>query len=433
MNGRRRPGSARKEPGAAGPEPAAAKGIRPAPPRRRRPLAESILRLIWRERRISRAEIARRTRLSRSTVSEIVGLLLPTGLVEEVGVGPSAGGRPPIVLEFKDDAFAILGVEMGATHVTAVLTDLRGGVLDWQQESHPVRTDPEGTRALIVKLCDACLAARPHGMDRLVGIGIAVPSPVDPRHPDLLSEVVLPEWQGRSGLTEILAPYGVPVFIDNDANLGALAERWWGAGRGVDNFAYVKVATGVGSGHVIGGKIYRGASGVAGEIGHMAIDPHGGPCICGLRGCLATLVGGPALVGRARALIAEYPVSRLSTGAISVDAIVDAALDRDPLALRLVQEAAEYLGIAVAGLLNLMNPSVVIFGGELARSGDALLAPLRETIRLRTLLSSLIGSEVRASALGPRASAIGAATLVLEAALSDMHLFPPAPQAREAV
>ena len=389
-----------------------------------RPLADSILRLIWNERRISRAEIARRTRLSRSTVSEIVGTLLATGLVEETGIGPSGGGRPPIVLEFKDDACAILGVEMGAAHVTVVLTDLRGHVLKWRQRNHAVRTDPDGTRKLIVDLCEACLAAWPAGAETLLGIGLAVPSPVDPGHPDHLSEVVLPDWHGRSGFTELLARYKVPILMDNDANLGALAEGWWGAGRGVDDFAYIKVATGIGSGHVIGGKIYRGATGVAGEIGHMAIDPRGGPCICGLRGCLATLVGSQALVERAYAMLSKYPESSFKGQTITIGAIEDAALAGDPLALELLQEAAEHLGIAVAGLLNLMNPSMVIIGGELARVGELLLEPLRETVRRRTLVSALAASEVRTSELGPRAIAVGAATLVLEAALADSRFFP---------
>ena len=352
--------------------------------------------------------------------------------MEETGIGPSGGGRPPIVLEFKDDACAILGVEMGAAHVTVVLTDLRGHVLKWRQRNHAVRTDPDGTRALIVDLCEACLAAWPAGAETLLGIGLAVPSPVDPGHPDRLSEVVLPDWHGRSGFTELLARYKVPILMDNDANLGALAEGWWGAGRGVDDFAYVKVATGIGSGHVIGGKIYRGATGVAGEIGHMAIDPRGGPCICGLRGCLATLVGSPALVARADTLLSKYPESSFNGQTITIGAIEDAALAGDPLALELLQEAAENLGIAVAGLLNLMNPSMVIIGGELARVGELLLEPLRETVRRRTLVSSLAASEVRTSELGPRAIAVGAATLVLEAALADSQLFPAVAGRKEA-
>jgi len=385
---------------------------------------DSNLRLIWKEQRISRAEISRRTGLSRSTVSETVDTLIQTGLIAEVGVAPSNGGRPPVVIEFRDDACAILGVDMGAAHVAVALTDLRGRVLVWERRGHPVRTDPEGTRALISGLCETCLANWPPGARRLVGIGVAVPSPVDPAHPDRLSEVVLPAWQGSLGLDVLTKRYGVPVMVDNDANLAALGERWWGAGREVEDFAYIKVATGVGLGHVIKGQIYRGATGVAGEIGHLAIDPNGLPCVCGLKGCLATLVGAPALVARARALLADHPESLLAGTEPTLVSIEDAALAGDPLALALVREAAEHLGIAVAGLLNLMNPAMVVLGGGLARLGDVLLEPLRETIRHRTLISSLVGCEIRTSELGARATAVGAATMVLEAALADLSLFP---------
>ena len=390
---------------------------------RTRPLADSVLRLIWRERQISRAEIARRTGLSRSTVTEIVRDLLQTALVAEVGTGRSRGGRRPIVLEFQDDAYAILGVDIGATHVAVALTDLRGRVLAWNEATHPVRRDPEGTRALIVKLCDACLATEKNGTQQLIGIGVGVPSPVDPGDPYGLSEVVLPEWHGRSGLEGLHGNYGLPVLVDNDANLGALAERWWGAGREVEDFAYVKLATGIGLGHILGGEIYRGAAGFAGEIGHLAIDPHGEPCVCGLRGCLATFVGSNALVARAQGLIAEHPDSVLTGEALTIAAIEDAALAGDRLGLQIVREAAEYLGIAVAGLLNLNNPSMVILGGGLVRVGELLLKPLREAVRSRTLVSSVAAADIRASELGPQAPAVGAATLVLDAALNDPRLF----------
>jgi len=400
------------------------KGLRRTEPGRPRPLADAVLRLIWQERRISRAEIARLANLSRSTVSEIVSEILPMGIVAEIGEGLSRGGRRPIVLEFQDDACVILGVEMGATHVVVALTDLRGNVLTWESREHPVRTDPPGTRQLIAQLCRDCLAA-PAGAGRpLVGIGVALPSPVDPSHPDRLSTIVLPAWESRLGLDDLARHYGVPLMVDNDANLGALAEHWWGAGRGVDDLAYIKVAMGIGSGHVIGGEIYRGATGVAGEIGHLSIDPQGKPCICGLRGCLVTLVGGPALVARAAELGTEFPGSRLARQEISILDLENAALAGDALALKVAQEAAAHLGRAVAGLLNLMNPSLVIIGGDLARLGDLLLDPLRETVMSRTLVSSVAAAEIRSSDLGERAIAMGAATMVLKAALEDSRLFP---------
>jgi predicted NBD/HSP70 family sugar kinase len=400
------------------------KGLRRTDPDRPRPLADAVLRLIWEKRRISRADIARRAELSRSTVSEIVGELLPTGLVAEIGEGPSRGGRRPIVLEFQDDVCVILGVEMGASHVAVGLTNLRGKVLAWEAKEHPVRSDPAGTRQLIARLCRKCLAAPVARRRPLVGIGVAVPSPVDPAHPDRLSTVVLPAWEGRLGLDALQARHGVPMLVDNDANLGALAEHWWGLGVGVADLAYIKVATGVGSGHVINGEIYRGATGVAGEIGHMAIDPHGKLCMCGLRGCLATLVGGEALEARAAELAADFPASPLTGKAFTVHDLEDAALAGDQLALQVIGEAAEHLGTAIAGLLNLMNPTMVVLGGDFARLGELVLAPLRERVRSRTLVSSVSAAEILVSELGPQAVAVGAATLVLKTALEDSRLFP---------
>jgi predicted NBD/HSP70 family sugar kinase len=380
--------------------------------------------MIWEKRAMSRAEIARDAGLSRSTVSELVGEILPTGLVAEMGEGPSRGGRRPIVLEFQDDACVILGVEMGGAHVSAALTDLRGRVLAWESRDHPVRSDPPGTRALVAELCRTCLASSRGAGRPLVGLGVAVPSPVDPTRPDRLSPVVLPAWNERLGLDDLAEELGVPLLVDNDANLGALAESWWGLGRSTENLAYIKVATGVGSGHIIDGEIYRGATGVAGEIGHMAIDPQGGPCICGLRGCLVTLVGGRALEARTRELLPQHPDSVLADKDFQVQDIEGAALDGDHLALLVVREAAEHLGTAIAGMMNLMNPAVVVLGGDLAGLGQQLLIPLRERVHNRTLVSSVAAAEILVSELGPRSVAVGAATLVLKSALDDSRLFP---------
>lgn len=385
------------------------------------PNVPGILQLIWREREISRAEIARRTELSRSTVSGIVAELLETGLVAEVGVGESLGGRRPIVLQFQDQAAVILGVDLGATHVSAALTDLRGEVLAWESERHQVRDDPEGSLELALRL--AVKAAGSAGRRRLLGVGLAVPSPVDPGHPADMCEVVLPAWKGVDPGAPLRRRFRVPVLTDNDAKMGAIAERWWGAGRGVDDFAYIKLATGIGAGFYVGGRLYRGAKGIAGEIGHVAMDAHGEPCICGLRGCLATLVGSQALVRRARELLKDHPESVLGGRVFGITIIEDAALAGDALALQVVREAAENLGIAVAGLLNLLNPSVVIFGGGFTRLGDLLLEPLRAAVRARTLVTSVEAARIVTSELGARAVAVGAATSILDRALADPRHF----------
>lgn len=391
---------------------------------RGRPLPHLVLEYIWHQRGVSRAAMARELGLSRSTVSDIVGDLLETGLVAEGEAAPSRGGRRPTLIVFEDDAHVVLGVEMGASHVTVVLTNLRGEVLASRSRLHEVRTDPSGTRRLIRALCDEVLDEVSGSRGRLMGIGIALPSPVDPLRPHVLPEVVMPAWGGRTGLEELKSAYGVPVMADNDANLGALAEYWWGSARGVEDFTYIKLATGVGSGHMIRGEIYRGSSSVSGEIGHVSVDPTGEPCICGNRGCLTTFVGTSALLKRSRELRSRYPDSILATGDVDLKSLEDAAIAGDPLAVRVVEEAAHHLGTAIAGLLNLLNPAAVILGGSFTRVGDRLLTPLRDTAMRRTLISSMAASEIRVTSLGELAFAVGAATLVLSSALADPTFFP---------
>lgn len=397
-------------------------GKRREDPVKARPLPESVLRLIWQEHRISRAEIARRFGLSRSTVTEIVKELLQTGFVMETGSGESRGGRRPIVLEFDDTARVILGIDIGADHVAAVMTDLRGRPLAWESRPHPVWEDPEGTITTAIELGDACLAARTGSAPPLLHVGVAVPSPVDPFHPDALPETIIPAWKGRNEFNRLHPHFGVPVHIDNDANLGALAEHRWGAGRGVDDMIYIKVAQGIGAGHILAGGIYRGAGGYAGEIGHMALDPEGDECMCGLRGCLVLLVGSAALETRAAELYAAKRPRRKPAAPPSIDAIEDDALAGDPIAIRVITEAAEHLGTAIVGWCNLMNPSMVILGGNLVRTGDILLTPLRKRVDTCTLVGAA-AADIRGGDLGHQAIAIGAATLALEAALDQPSML----------
>ena len=388
---------------------------------RGRPLTDSVLTLLWRKRQMSRAEIARHTGLSRSTVSDVVSTLLETGLVAEVGDGPSRGGRRPVMLAFQDDAYGILGIDIGASHLSIGLLDLRGHVLQWRHVEDP---GMDGVTEPLVELSAACL--RDWGVTRkhLLGIGVAVPGSVDSRGPGTLAHVSLPSWAEPTGLDGLKSEYGVPFFVDNEANLGALAERWWGAGRGIDDFAYIRIATGVCAGFLIRGEVYRGATGWAGEIGEVRTDDEGPMCTCGNRGCLTTFVGAQALISQTRALLPDFPDSPLGVGPITVRAIEDAALGRDPLALQVVRRAAQRLGVAIADVLTLLNPAAVILGGGFARLDELLVNPLREAVLRRAFVSSMSTADIRTGEIGPQAIAVGAATLVLESALQNPRLFP---------
>jgi predicted NBD/HSP70 family sugar kinase len=377
-----------------------------------------VLRLLWRERQISRADIARLTGLSPSTVSAIVTELEEAGLVREIGAGTSRGGRRPVLVGFRDDAYALVGVELGATHVSAVLTDLRGNVRAFRDTHVAVREDPKAALATARSLVDAVLTSERVSRKRVVGIGVAVPSPVHPERPGKLSTLILPAWADFDVQQTLADAFDLPVLVDNDANLGALSERFWGAGAGGEDLAFIKVATGIGSGHIINGALYRGSGGTAGEIGHIAIDPNGPPCVCGSRGCLGTIIGSEPLLARARVLWGKKKKNP------TVNDIVTGARSGDPVARTLVDEVGHSLGIVVAGVLNLLNPSIVVLGGEITSVGDLLLDPLRASIRARAMSTSLAETQIVASRLGARSIAVGAATLVLDAALADRSLFP---------
>ncbi len=383
-----------------------------------------LLRLLWRARETSRADLARKTGLSRSTISAIVADLLEGGLVEETHAGVSSGGRKPIVLTFCDDAHVLVGVDMGATHIGVVVTNLRAQVKGWAARPFPVRTKPLGALALIQELIDEALAQAKAPKAKVLGIGVGVPSPVHPDHPGQLLPLILPKWADVDLLDALQKMYGLPVFVDNDANLGALAEAWWGEGRHANNLAFIKVAYGVGSGLIIDGRIHRGQDGTAGEIGHTSLDPNGPQCVCGLRGCINTLIGTQRLLELVVERAPKFPNSSLAgRKRPGLEHLVAGARERDPLALEIMAHVGRVLGTAIANLLNLLAPEVVVLGGGLTEAGDALLAPILETVRATSLARPGAQTPIQVSTLGIQGIALGAATLALEAALDDPRVF----------
>lgn len=383
-----------------------------------------LLRLLWRARQTSRADLARETGLSRSTISAIVADLLESGLVEETHAGVSSGGRKPIVLTFADEAHVLVGVDMGATHVGVVVTNLRAQVKGWTARSFPVRTKPRGALELIRELIDEALVQAQVPKAKVLGIGVGVPSPVHPDRPGQLLPLILPKWSEVDLLAELQGMYGLPVFVDNDANLGALAEAWWGEGRHANNLAFIKVAYGVGSGLIIDGRIHRGQDGTAGEIGHTSLDPNGPPCVCGLRGCINTLIGTQRVLEMVVERAPRFPHSGLAARKRpALEHLVAAAKERDPLALEVMAHVGKVLGTAIANLLNLLAPEVVVLGGGLTEAGDALLLPIQATVRATSLARPGAQTPIQVSTLGVQGIALGAATLALEAALDDPRLF----------
>ncbi|MEW2549927.1 ROK family transcriptional regulator [Streptomyces sp. NPDC047002] len=363
---------------------------------------ERVVRAVRMAGSLTQAEIARSTGLSAATVSNIVRELKDGGTVEVTPT--SAGGRRARSVSLSADAGIVLGVDFGHTHLRVAVGNLAHQVL--AEESEPLDVDASyadgfgRAETLVERLITTT------GIDRtkIVGAGLGVPGPIDVESGTLGSTAILPGWSGINPSEELAARLGVPVYVDNDANLGALGEMVWGSGRGVRDLAYIKVASGVGAGLVIDGTIYRGPGGTAGEIGHITLDEAGPVCRCGNRGCLETFTA-------ARYVL---PLLQPSHGTeLTMERVVQLAREGDPGCRRVVADVGRHVGSGVANLCNLLNPSRVVLGGDLAEAGELVLAPIRESVSRYAIPSAARRLSVLPGALGGRAEVLGALALVL--------------------
>ena len=378
---------------------------------------------VLRERgRLSQAEIARVTGLSRTTVHSLVAELKGWAMVQEVdAVQPDArGGRPAIQLVLRDASQAVLGIDFGHSHVQVAIADMARNVraerrCDLDVNHHAIEALDTSARLAAETLAES-------GFERssLVGAGIGIPGPVDREHGTAGSATILPGWVGLRIASEMQRRLGIPVEIENDANLGALAELTWGAGRDCSNFAYVKAATGIGAGLVIDGRLLRGASGTAGEIGHTTLDEEGALCYCGNRGCLETVASGPSIIR----LVANGS-DGADGSALTLEHVVELVVDGDVRARRAVSDAGREIGVAVAGLCNLINPERVIVGGMLSRAGEVLLQPLRESLRRHAVQAAAEKVEVVQAVFVERAELLGSLALALRGARAQQMMRQP--------
>jgi predicted NBD/HSP70 family sugar kinase len=240
---------------------------------------------------------------------------------------------------------------------------------------------------------------------------MGLPGPVHRPTGTVGSSAILPGWVGVQPELEMSERLSLPVRVENDANLGALAEFTWGAGRGCANLAYLKLATGIGAGLVMNGRLYQGTGGTAGEIGHTMIDEGGDICRCGNRGCLETLAGAPAIVGL---------LSRSLGEELEIEQVIERASEGDLGCRRVLGDAGRHIGVAVATLCNLVNPERIVVGGSVGTAGDLVLEPLRESVRLRAIQSAAEDLEVVPGELGERAELLGAVALVLHEASPEV-------------
>ena len=356
----------------------------------------------------SRAELARITGLSRSTISTIVGDLVDAGLVGEADGQPTEGethaGRPPVMVSLNSSAGLALGIDFGHRHLRVAVSDLSHTVLAeaWREMDvdHSAGHGLDAAADFVDQVLEEAGAER----SRVIGVGMGLPAPIDRATGAVQDSSILPGWVGVDAAADASRRLGMPVEVENDANLGALAELVSGSAAGRSEVVYIKVSSGIGGGLISGGRLQHGVAGTAGEIGHTVVVDGGPVCRCGNRGCLETVASTGAVAELLSASRGEY---------VSTRRLLELCAAGDAAAQRLIADAGRAIGVAVANLCNLLNPECVILGGDLSAAGDVLLEPVREVVRRNAIPSAVEAVEIAAGILGERAELLGALALVM--------------------
>lgn len=392
----------------------------------------SILHLIHSGTNYSRLDLARKTGLSPASITAIVRSLIARNLVSESEGVSSLAGRKPIPLEVRRDSGYLVGVDIGSFYTRAVVTDINGRVA----YTHQIETGIPDGRIRVLRRVFECVH---QAMDSaqvprkgILGMGIAHSGVIDTEKGVVLSfprPGQMAEWKNvpLRGLFE--EEFKVPCLLEDSVRTGATAERCFGLGRNVGDFLYIEVGVGIGAAFFFDGKLYRGAGGKAGEFGHITVDENGPLCSCGNNGCLESVASCAAIIEAVRVAMergVDSKIRDLASGdlkKISIEVIAQAAAENDSLAFRVLQEAASYIAIGLADLVNLLNPRLIIFGGGLFRAAPQLLTdPVKRVIRERSLEKSALDAQLEVSRLGGEAGALGASRMIAGRALEGLFL-----------
>ncbi|MFJ7899774.1 ROK family protein [Streptomyces sp. NPDC096198] len=380
-----------------------------------------VLRRIIARSPASRQELAAATGLSLATVATLVGELLGLGLLTEAGFEDSAGGRPRGLVAVHRSGGALIGVDIAETWVRVELFDLALTVRARAKERiRPTGIRPEQVAARVAAAVDAVVAQAGAAGARVLGTGICVPGPVDrdrgaagyAAHGDR------PEVPLLGLLAEHL---GHPLYLDSPLRASVTAEQWFGAARGRGDAVVVTLGTGVGAGLALGGRLHRGAGDRAGDLGHTTLVLDGRPCPCGDRGCVEAYVGAPGILRNLRERSPDSSLLRPGDQTATLDALGRGAAEGDPVALAVVHDTARFLGAATAGLVQLLDPEVVVLSGWVAAAlGEPLLTEVRAAVGRHALRRSFTATEIVLSTVPTDPVCLGAAVLALEGALRSV-------------
>lgn len=365
---------------------------------------------------VSRSEIARLTGLTPATITNIVGKLQKDRLVEEIGLGQSTGGRKPGLLQLARNSRLAIAVDLAATELTVALTNVKGEIL--RRSKREIVTEIAVMVPRILDAIQEVMTCPEVGGATIVGIGVTTPGLIDQATGTIIKSVRL-DWYHVPLKSILQRHFEVPVFVGKDTATALLGERWYGAARDADNLIYVWVGTGIAVGFLLDGRVYAGATGMAGEFGHTSIEWNGARCKCGNKGCLEGLASLGAIATKAscRALSEENAVTRehpVPEAQARVDpfAVLDAACTGDLRAREIVREAGRYLGVGIANLIDLFNPERIVIGGQIRPKDKEFIDTAIEVAKSRVLPEPGSSVTITVSDFGPDAGLIGAAALV---------------------
>ncbi len=390
-----------------------------------RKMNRSIILAVFRtQKTLSRAQLAAQTGLNPSTVSKIIHELIQENLIHETVLSQNRTGRPGLMLELNPKGGCALGIEINVDYIELLITDFSANTL-WQKNEGTMPGAPQDVmmNQVIELVKEASTFIKTHKCS-LLGVGVGVPGLVDVAN-GLLRVAPNLNWIDIP-VRDVLAEYfSCPIYVENEANAAALGEYYFGAVRNVKNFIYLSSGIGLGSGIIIGGQLFRGMFGYAGEAGHMTLDPNGEICGCGRRGCWETFVGPRSVLQRVQRSIMLGEESSLTEKAqgkpedLSFDDIVKAAQDGDEVAISALSEVAFYLGIGIANLLNLFNVEVIVLGGALNKASPVFLKEVERVVHENTLIPVREHLKIIPSAHGSEACIMGTIALVLDDILRE--------------
>jgi predicted NBD/HSP70 family sugar kinase len=373
------------------------------------------------------------TGFSHGAVVSSMGLLRSMGIVQDIGSRRADGlGRPSTLWHLRPEAAYVVGIDIGAANVRVLLLDLAGQhVYAMHEDTEALyRRAPAGSAVSreIARLVHRIVERSPLPHIQPRALGVALSGLVDSEHGRCLTCTNIPGWQNLDLVVELTATLDIPVLLEDSARAQAWAEHRYGRAREAQDFLYVNVGAGIGAALFIDGKVYRGPGGLGGELGHITVDEHGPRCGCGNRGCAEALVGARAIVRRTRELLSDHSYPSLLTTEIGqlpngdlrpfgVEQVVGAASRGDTLAFRVLNEAGEYLGVAIAAALNLLGFPLVVLGGGVARAGDPFIDAVRRVVLLRALPPLVQRVQIERSTLDADAGAWGVGLHAIEAYL----------------